>query len=208
MNTQEQPSSYSEDTQLSRLLAEGNSAAVELFCSTYTPRVRLYVMSRMSDCHSDEHDDLTQIIIIAALKGIRSYRGKSSLLTWVLSITHHKVSDAIKARIKRRQREVVFSDVMPDENTEWDIPDSDLSHEPEAAALLNQLRGRVRSTVTTLKPEHQEVLILRYVEELAVADIALVLGLNKRKVEYWLTEARAAFRRGIGTDSDFGELAT
>ena len=206
MNTQDQHNSYGEDINLSRQIAEGDSAAVELFCSTYTQRVRLYVMARMSDCPSEEHDDLTQIIMIAALKGVRSYRGNSSLLTWVLSITHHKVADAIKARIKRRQREVVFSEVMVDEDAEWDLPDSDSSHEPEATALLNQLRGRVRSIVTTLKPEHQEVLLLRYVEELAVADIALVLGLNKRKVEYRLTEARAAFRSGIGIESDIGEL--
>jgi RNA polymerase sigma-70 factor (ECF subfamily) len=207
MNTLEQPGSYAEDIRISRLLAEGNSAAVELFCTTYTSRVRLYVMARMSDCDSAEHDDLTQIIIIAALKSIHTYRGKSSLLTWLLSITHNKVADAIKARIKRQKREVNFSSIMPEEDSDWDIPDSDTRHEPETAALLNALRGQVRFTIATLRPELQEVLILRYVEELAVADIAVVLGLNKRKVEYRLTEARAAFRRGIGTDHELAILA-
>lgn len=209
MDTSQQSHSRADDIALARLLAEGNTAAVETFCAAYTPHVRLYIMARLSDFSTDEHDDLTQVIVIAALKGIRNYRGNSSLLTWILSITHNKVADALRSHIRRRQREIPFSEVAPDgDASDWSLPDTNPQHEPEAAAILSAMRGRVRATITQLKPELQEVLILRYVEELAVADIAVVLGLNKRKVEFRLTEARAEFRKRLTADRESIGLVT
>jgi RNA polymerase sigma-70 factor (ECF subfamily) len=188
---------YATDAEMATGLAHGHTAAVEAFCAMYTGRVRLYISARLPDASRAEHDDLTQIVVIAALKGIKNYRGNSSLLTWVLSIARNKVADALKVRVKRRLREVSFSDIVDDEDDEVDLPDLSPLNEPETAAVLSDLRGQIRQAIHILKPEFQEVLILRYVEDLQVAEVAHILGLNKRKAEYRLTEARAAFRSAL-----------
>src|SRR5690349_14859983 len=79
---------YAADMELAYRLTRGNTAAVNEFCANYTARVRLYVSARLADASSSEHDDLTQVILIAALKSIKHYRARSSLMTWVLSIAH------------------------------------------------------------------------------------------------------------------------
>jgi RNA polymerase sigma-70 factor, ECF subfamily len=200
-------SARANDQALAGRLAHSEAAAVDQFCADYTGRVRLYVSARLSDASPTEHDDLTQIVIIAAIKSIKHYRGSSSLLTWVMSIAHNKVADDLKVRMRRKRHEVSISDVIDAAGNEMDIPDTAPENEPEAVTLLNDLRGHVRKALGTLKPEHQEVLVLHYTQELPVAEIATILGLNKRKVEYRLTEARAAFRRALlklGMDSTEG----
>lgn len=206
-DTSATPYAYANDKALAGQLARGDSAAVEEFCESYTHRVRLYVSARLSDASSTEHDDLTQIIMFAAIKSIKNYRGNSSLLTWMLSIAHNKVADDLKSRMKRRHHEVSISDVVDSAGNELDIPDTSPQNEPETVAILNDLRGHVREALATMKTEFQEVLVLHYIEDLPVAEIAHILGLNKRKVEYRLTEARAAFRRSLlklGMDSTEG----
>jgi RNA polymerase sigma-70 factor (ECF subfamily) len=135
--------------------------------------------------------------MIAAIKGIKNYRGNSSLLTWVLSIARNKAADALKDRLKRQRVEISMSEMADSAGNEWDIPDLVTENEPEAVALLNDLRGHIRTALKMLKGEYQEVLLLHYVQELPVAEVAQILGLNKRKVEYRLTEARAAFKRAL-----------
>jgi RNA polymerase sigma-70 factor (ECF subfamily) len=186
---------YAADMDLAYRLTRGNAAAVDEFCANYTARVHLYVTARLADASSAEHDDLTQVIIIAALKSIKHYRARSSLMTWVLSIAHNKVADALKVHIRRRAHEVSLSEMSDTEDGDWDIPDLVPENEPETAAALNDLKGQIRKALHMLKPEHQEVLILRYIQDLQVAEVAQILGLNKRKAEYRLTEARTAFRR-------------
>ena len=188
---------YAADQGLAYRLLRGNPAAIDEFCATFTPRVHLYVTARLADASSAEHDDLTQTIIIAALKSVKHYRAKSSLMTWVLSIAHNKVADALKAYVRRRTYEVSLSVVGETEDDNWDIPDLVPENEPETAAALNDLKRQIRKAISLLKPEHQEVLVLRYVQDLSVAEVAEILGLNKRKAEYRLTEARTAFKRAL-----------
>ncbi|MCL5996556.1 MAG: RNA polymerase sigma factor [Chloroflexi bacterium] len=188
---------HAADIALAQQLIQGEPAAVEAFCKDYTDRVRLYVSARLADGSSAEHDDLTQIIIIAAIKNVKNYRGNSSLLTWLLGIARNKVADAFEDHVKRRQVEISMSDMVDSDGNELDLPDHLPENEPETVALLNDLRGHIRVALNTLRAEYQEVLLLRYVEDLSVAEVAEVLGLSKRKVEYRLTEARAAFRQAL-----------
>src|SRR4029453_4715427 len=123
-----------------------------------------YISARLADGSDAEHDDLCQVIMIAAIKGIQNYRGNSSLLTWVLSIARNKASDALKDRLKRQRVEISMSEMVDSAGNEWDIPDVVTENEPEAVALLNDLRGHIRTALKMLKGEYQEVLLLHYVQ--------------------------------------------
>ena len=48
-----------------------------------------------------------------------------------------------------------------------------------------------------LRPEYREVLILKYVEEIAISEIARILRLGEHAVEWRLARARKAIRKSL-----------
>jgi RNA polymerase sigma-70 factor (ECF subfamily) len=63
---------------------------------------------------------------------------------------------------------------------------------PSARLLAAELRDRVRSALASLEPHDREVLVLRYLEQLATREIAAVLGINEAAVK---TRHRRALER-------------
>jgi RNA polymerase sigma-70 factor, ECF subfamily len=192
-NTQSDP--YADDVRLARRMQSGEELAIEDFCERFTARVHALVSARLPDIRPQDQDDLTQTILIAAIRSIKSFRGASSLLTWVLSIARNHAADAVRNHTKRRSHEIVLSQIVDEQDNELELPDTTEANEPETAAILSESRRHVRSVLGKLRSDHQEILLLRYVEDLSVAEVAQILGLNKRNAEYRLTEARAAFKR-------------
>jgi RNA polymerase sigma-70 factor (ECF subfamily) len=63
---------------------------------------------------------------------------------------------------------------------------------PSARLLAAELRDRVRSALESLEPHDREVLVLRYLEQLATKEIAAVLGISEAAVK---TRHRRALER-------------
>ncbi len=63
---------------------------------------------------------------------------------------------------------------------------------PSARLLAAELRDRVRAALESLEPNDREVLVLRYLEQLATKEIAAVLGINEAAVK---TRHRRALER-------------
>ncbi len=63
---------------------------------------------------------------------------------------------------------------------------------PSARLLAAELRDRVRAALESLEPHDREVLVLRYLEQLATKEIAAVLGISEAAVK---TRHRRALER-------------
>jgi RNA polymerase sigma-70 factor (ECF subfamily) len=63
---------------------------------------------------------------------------------------------------------------------------------PSARMLAAELRDRVRSALQSLEPNDREVLVLRYLEQLATKEIAAVVGITEAAVK---TRHRRALER-------------
>ncbi len=63
---------------------------------------------------------------------------------------------------------------------------------PSARLLAAELRDRVRAALEALEPNDREVLVLRYLEQLATKEIAAVLGISEAAVK---TRHRRALER-------------
>lgn len=59
--------------------------------------------------------------------------------------------------------------------------------------------GDATAALAALTPEHRTVLVLRYVDDLPVGDIARIVGRSVRATESLLVRARAALRDSATT---------
>jgi RNA polymerase sigma factor (sigma-70 family) len=78
----------------------------------------------------------------------------------------------------------------------------------DRAALGAETRDQVRQSVASLPARDREVIVLRYFEQMEVAEIAQVLGLKRGAVEVRLHRARERLRVLLPACAEDDEHAT
>ena len=112
----------------------------------------------------DEVEELVQDTFVRAFSSLDSFRGESSLRTWLFTIERRLLLD--RRRSERRRSENVGLDER-DGATEYDALDGVLAAETEM---------RLREAVGRLTRTQREVFTLRVTEGLSYREIADVVG--------------------------------
>ena len=111
---------------------------------------------------------------------------------WLLGIARRKVADACRKRARRRETSL--------EDLAADAPatlSDRVERRPEPLLLRGEASEALRAAVDGLKPDQREALLLKYVEELSLAEIARIMDRSPQAVSSLLQRARAtAFARG------------
>ena len=132
-------------------------------------------------------EDLTSDVI---LRAVRETKRTGSVVTpaWLTTVARNRLVDHWRsaAREERRLR-LAWSDRDPDE---W--VDDGTPLEPEV----------VREVMRGLRPDHQAVLSLRYLDDLSVPEVADALGRSVHATESLLARARRAFRTSYSEHDD------
>jgi RNA polymerase sigma-70 factor (ECF subfamily) len=179
--TADEPPRSSESDLVARLKAGDQDAAHEFF-DRYATRIRRFIAGSLG-AQAAEADDLLQETFIALADALPFFRGDSSLFTFACAIAHRKVLSFIRTNARRFR----LMRMAP-------IDDASIS-QPEANAS-----PEFRRALTGLRPEYREVLILKYVEEIRVSEIARILRLGEHAVESRLARARKALRKSLRED--------
>jgi RNA polymerase sigma-70 factor (ECF subfamily) len=87
------------DRDLATRCQEGDSEAFETLYERYASRLYA-VASRMAGSHADA-DDLLQEIFLLAFRRIRTFRGESSLGTWLYRLAMNRCLDHLRSRSAR-----------------------------------------------------------------------------------------------------------
>jgi RNA polymerase sigma-70 factor (ECF subfamily) len=158
------------------------------------PEVFRYVSRRVP---RQEAEDITMQVFAAALEALPHFRGECSLGLWLLSIAHKKVVDALRRRAARR--ETLASELTSREMGTDLVAEAVASptEGPEMALVRQEARRAIRQLVDQLNRDQREVLLLRYVEERSMAEIAAIMARSPAAVNSLLQRARATlFRLG------------
>jgi len=166
----------SEESLIARLKA-GNGDAAREFFDLYAARIGRFIANSLGGDPRDA-EDLLQETFIALAEALPYFRGDSSLFTFACAIAHRKVQSFIR-RNARRARLALTAPLDP---------------EGEAPGASPQERRAVAEAMAQLQPDHREALMLKYVEEMSVNDIARVMQLSEHAVESRLARARRALR--------------
>ena len=139
--------------------------------------------------NSESALDVLQEVWIRVFRGIRNLKDPGSLRSWLYSITHGIAVDRIRSSVSREQAE----QVQYEEFREAEEP----SFAEEDAAVIHQTLGEIGL-------KHREVLVLHFLEDLSMAEIAKVVGCSEGTVKSRIHYAKLAMKeilngRGYGT---------
>jgi RNA polymerase sigma-70 factor (ECF subfamily) len=145
-------------------------------------------MSYLNDpAHAEE---VVQETMIAVWKSAKDYKEQSQVSSWILGIAHNKALD----RARARQRE-------PELLREIDRRASARAT-PEQIAQRNSQVERVRSALEKLSPEHREVMMLAFYNELSYSEIAQIVGCPEGTVKSRVYYAKEQLKRLLSEGGD------
>ncbi len=167
------------ETSLLERLRRGDPAAAREFYDRYSARIHRFILHALGPGSEAHAEDILQKTLMTLAEAIPFFRGQSSLFTFACAIAHRKTLSFIHTRARRGELmkdhtiEAVRSIIEPP-------PDRDL-----------------KNALASLSPDHREVLVLKYVEDMTLSDIAAVLSVSEHAVESRLARARKALTKAL-----------
>ena len=175
-------------------LSKGDTAAIEELYGLYFDRIYSMVYNQVGRNH-DSAEEVVQETWLAVIKSAKKFKGKSSPYTWICSIAAHKITDY--------QRRAYRDNAMlqkPSNNPE--IPELELIDSgplPDELVEKEETKEVVRRALDSLPSHYQQVLILKYIDEMSAKEVGEVLGKSAKSVESLLDRAKLALRNEIIT---------
>jgi RNA polymerase sigma-70 factor (ECF subfamily) len=139
----------------------------------------------------DAADTLTQECFLRAYQSLSQFRGECRIETWLIRIAVNLVRDHGKSRRTSFWRRLVGLEAEHANVADRSTP----GHSPERVLLARSELQAVWSAVDFLSPQQREVFLLRFVEDLSLAEIAEVLGVRVGSVKAQLFRALGSVRK-------------
>lgn len=134
--------------------------------------------------------DVLQEVWIKAFRGIRKLKNPGALRSWLYTITHGIIVDRIRGNVSREQAEKMqFEEV----------------EEAQEPSFAEEETAAIHWALTEIGLKHREVLVLHFLEDLSLAEIAAVVGCSEGTVKFRIHYAKRAMkeilvRGGYGTE--------
>jgi RNA polymerase sigma-70 factor, ECF subfamily len=139
--------------------------------------------------HPDQADDITQEVFLKVYRKLGSFRGESSVKTWILTITRNTAFDMKRSSFWNRVKSMdLFQSAGSQPSAE---------HE----ALENLTVNELWKQVMTLPIKYREVLILYAHYQLSMKEMGRILSLSEGTVKSRLFHARARLLKMKERDS-------
>jgi RNA polymerase sigma-70 factor (ECF subfamily) len=171
-----------DDRQLLCRIRNGEKAAFHELVDGHA--ASLFGLAYSMTGNAADAEDIVQETLTGAFRGMKAFRGQSSLKTWLTQILVRQVA----AHRRGRRRFLDFLRVRGSRAGSSVSPAS-----PSADARMD-----VTAAILALADEHRQVIVLRELRGLSYEEIAEALGVPRGTVESRLFRARRAMRELLG----------
>jgi RNA polymerase sigma-70 factor (ECF subfamily) len=131
-------------------------------------------------------EELAQDTFVKAFRALHTYDVQRKFSAWLLTIAHHVAIDEVR---KGTLATVSLEELGDPDGPPIDIADRK-SATPAALAERTELATALKVAIGRLRPEYQEIVTLRYSQELEYDEIADITGLPLGTVKSSLFRAR------------------
>jgi len=177
------PEAYPDDVALLAAAAAGEPAAVRALLDATGSVVYGFVYARVGG-DAAAAEDIVQETYIQAMRSAHTFRGEAAVKTWLCTIARRRIARHFeaerKAEFARRGMSVVGEEPSDDDEVER--------------------RDEIVRALGRLPAVHRQVLVLKYLDDLTVEQIARELGRTHVQVQSLLQRARAGLRRVLEED--------
>ena len=171
------------DKELVRRFQRGDIDAFDTLVRRYQDRIcRMAAVWLQDEQHSV---DVAQEVFLRGFKGLRSFRFRSALFTWLYRTTRNV------CREQNRRKTAAPLDFEP----------IDALANPESLVSQQHAAREVRELVSALPERQQEVVLLRVFEEMSVRDTAKAMGCRDGTVKALLHKAMKRLKLSIKSQS-------
>ena len=142
-----------------------------------------FVFLRLA-ANKEATEDIVQETFISAMKGFASYKGSSSYKTWLCGIAKNKILNYYRNTIQKEN--FVYSEEIDYIEDKQDI---------EFMVINLETRKVILETLNNLKPVYKYVLILKYIDDYSVNDIAKYLYKTPKSIDGLLQRSKVSFKK-------------
>ena len=163
----------------------GESWAFKTLFEWLGARVLGYLRSK----HVEDPDGLANEVFLRVFRTVGSFQGDADRFrSWVFTIAHNLAIDAHRRSERRPLTRTMEVDI--------DLVGGDV----EEDVLVVLARERVEALLATCSSEQRDVLMLRFVNDLSVAETAEILGKSQEAVKGLQRRALAAVERALASE--------
>jgi RNA polymerase sigma-70 factor (ECF subfamily) len=176
-----------EQEQLIQRAKAGDSQAVSRLYRLHAQMIYRYIAYRVPT--TADAEDLTSEVFMRMLEGLASYEITSvPFEAWLYRIASHRIADFFRKR-SRQQTDVELHDSVTDDNP---LPEDSLQKRQEFR--------RLRSALSILTQEQQDILILRFMENKSHQEVAEILGKSPSAIRTMQHRALVRLSQLLGAD--------
>jgi len=176
-----------------RKLARMDEMAWDMFCKEYSVPLLAFVQFRFG-CNRDKGKEVVQMTFIRCIKSIRNFKpSRGRLLHWLQAISKNEAH----ALLRQDQKQLVMKPMasLSTGMANRMLETIDTVALPEEIVAKEAIQLLIHETIAELYSRYRKVLILKYVENRKVAEIAAMLGQSEKAVESLLSRSRQTFRK-------------
>ncbi len=190
-----------DEKEIIELIKSDEDKAYRLLSRLYGNEI--FLKAKSITKNKEDAEELTQDTMLKIRRGIFSFRGESSLKTWIFRIISNLSINRLK-KTKRQGADITMSIDAPlqasaHEETQATFADVIVGEEISPADLLERKDNEeiMRLTMDSLPKEYAEIMNMRVAQELSYEEIAEKLNLSLGTVKSRIARARESLREKL-----------
>jgi RNA polymerase sigma-70 factor, ECF subfamily len=192
------PTPLDRDWDLLAVLREREPTAAETLINAYGDRA--YRLASGITGNGPDAEEVVQDAFWSVVRKIDTFRGDSSLGSWIYRIVANAAYGKLRDRAHRR--DVISLDeilALFQEDRRHTGPISDWSANIHDPALQTELRATLRSAIGDLPAHYRAVIVLHDVEGMSLAEVASSVGITVAAAKACAHRARLFLRKRLST---------
>lgn len=175
-------SNWDDETLMCRVRDDGDLDAFETLVHRYQVPARRIFISYFG--RSEDIEDLVQELFLKIFQNRNRYRSHDKFRAWFYRIALNLAHDEWRKRTRRKRRYFQFFLHM---KREYENPDR---YAQDSGIIMGDTVDLLEKFIHSLPPRQKQILILRYVEDMSLNEIAEMLGLKLGSVKSTLHHAQ------------------
>jgi RNA polymerase sigma-70 factor (ECF subfamily) len=185
-----------DDRRLLSALQNGDERAYEQLIDRFQTPVYNLAYRLLND--QSDAADVLQEVFIKIFRNVATFRGESSLRTWVYRIAVNESHNRRRWLFRHRRGETGLEEFWDDSESR-EKPLKDQGETPYDFTMNREAQVLLEEGLAALNPVFRDVLVLREVEEMSYEEIAAILEVSIGTVKSRIVRGRDALRKHLAS---------